>query len=252
MLARNAFIVGVQKAGTTALHAFLSRHPDIHMSQPKELHFFDNDAFDWSAPDYSILERHFGGHDASVRGEATPIYLYWPNCLERLRAYDPSARLIVILRHPTFRAFSHWKMETARSREHRSFEDAVGVIGRARAGQLHRIYSYVQRGYYAPQITRLLSLFPRRQIYITTTDTLWLDPQSVLEDLEDFLEIPHRLKVDPEYIILATSDIPVELEPVTRSDLDAQYFDDIRSTQELTGLDLSSWLSPAYAELEKS
>ena len=48
-------IAGVQKGGTTALHTFLSQHPQIFLPQRKELHFFDNERLKWSCPDYTSL-----------------------------------------------------------------------------------------------------------------------------------------------------------------------------------------------------
>ncbi len=49
------------------------------------MHFFDDETQDWSAPDYGAYHAHFGARDG-LRGEATPIYAYWPNALERIRA----------------------------------------------------------------------------------------------------------------------------------------------------------------------
>jgi hypothetical protein len=221
------------------------------MPQSKELHFFDDDHRDWSEPDYADLERHFLGTPRSVCGEATPVYLYWPNSLERIKAYDPNAVLVAMLRHPTFRAISHWKMETARNAETLSFAQAIGE-GRARVSQspggVHRVYSYVERGFYAPQVERLLSLFPRGQVHFATTDDLWLEPRSTLAAIEDFLCIPHRLNPKQEYIILANTKTHAVLDPACRRRLDALYADDIRKTARLTGLNLSTWLSRDYEE----
>src|SRR6185503_6418815 len=115
------FVAGVQKGGTTALDAMLRRHPAIQMARlngkdVKEVHFFDDESIDWSAPDYGKLHRHYDWSESRVRGEATPIYLYWPNALKRLLAYNPNVKLIILLRHPIHRAFSQWQMETTGKR----------------------------------------------------------------------------------------------------------------------------------------
>lgn len=94
------FVVGVQKAGTTALHEMLSRRPDIQMASGKEVHFFDDETINWNEPDCDRLHSRFSWKPARVRGEATPITIYWPNALERLHAYNPNAKIIVALRHP--------------------------------------------------------------------------------------------------------------------------------------------------------
>jgi hypothetical protein len=255
-VSKNVFIIGAQKAGTTALHSFLARHPDIEMSRPKELHFFDNEEIDWVNPNYSDFDKHFSSRSALIRGEATPIYLYWPNCLERLHAYDRSAKLIVMLRHPAFRAFSHWKMETLRGAETLSFSEAVHYKGRARVenapGGVHRVYSYVERGFYARQLYRLLALFPPGQIHFLSTDQLWLYPERTLPAIEKFLGVTNLLATRREYIILASTDVTAEIEPQTRQYLDWVFAPTITETARITGLDLSHWRSSTYAEPIKS
>ena len=56
----------------------------------------------------------FPAPDGRLRGEATPIYLYWPNSLERIATYNPAMKLIVLLREPVSRAWSHWKILSKR------------------------------------------------------------------------------------------------------------------------------------------
>lgn len=160
------FIAGVQKAGTTALAHYLSQHPGIDFCRVKESHHFDNERLDWSQPDRTGLHRHFDWSlSQRLRGDATPIYTYWPNALDRIRAYNPRAKLIIILRHPSFRAYSHWRMEMARHRETLPFEIAISKSGRQRVaeapGGVHRTHSYVERGFYAEQVVGVLSRFPR-------------------------------------------------------------------------------------------
>ena len=105
-------IPGVQKAGTTALFDHLGDVPGIALSTVKEVHFFDDESIDWARPDYRAYEAQFASVQGAVVGEATPIYLYWPNALERIAAYNPVMRLIVMLRDPVERAWSHWRKRT--------------------------------------------------------------------------------------------------------------------------------------------
>ncbi|GAB1581220.1 sulfotransferase family protein [Phyllobacterium phragmitis] len=251
----NVFIVGVQKAGTTALHSFLAQHPQIQMSEQKELHFFDNDNRNWTDPDYADFERRFSAEKSKIRGESTPIYIYWPNSLERLKIYDPAAKLIVLLRHPTFRAYSHWKMEMLRNAETLSFEEAVSATGRERvrsaSGGVHRVFSYIERGFYARQVSRLLTLFPREQVHFALTDDLWLTPRETLSEIETFLHVDHFLSPEREYIVLANTKFHSELDNRIRWQLDALYAPDIRETAAITGLNLSGWLDPDYVEPTK-
>jgi hypothetical protein len=203
--ARVAFIIaGVQKAGTTALFDYLGDEPGLSLSSEKEVHFFDDDARGWGTPDYRAYHAHFAAPDGRPRGEATPIYLYWPNSLERIRAYNPAMKLIVVLRDPVTRAWSHWKMEYARGVETRPFawciregRQRLFAADAANARPPHtkpwgfdREVSYVERGFYGEQIARLLGLFPRDQVLLLTSEGLRTDPGAALAEVRGFLGLP--------------------------------------------------------------
>src|SRR4051812_27467497 len=96
-------IAGAQKGGTTALFDYLGDYPDIALSDVKEVHYFDDEAVDWAAPNHGAYHGHFPAPDGRPCGEATPIYIYWPNSLERIRAYNPAMKLIATLRDPVQR-----------------------------------------------------------------------------------------------------------------------------------------------------
>lgn len=187
----NFIIVGVQKGGTTALFDYLSEDPDLALSKVKEVHFFDDETQDWGRPDYEAYHAHFPAFDGRPRGEATPIYIYWPQSLERIRAYNPAVRLILLLRDPVARAFSHWRMEYARGAETEPFEWCIRQ-GRRRLFDAepwghHREFSYVERGFYGEQAERLLGLFAREQLLVLQSDTLRADPAPVLAEVRRFL-----------------------------------------------------------------
>lgn len=189
---RVAFIIaGVQKGGTTALFDYLGDEPGLSLSQTKEVHFFDDESRDWDQPDYRAYHAHFASWDGCLRGEATPIYIYWPNSLERIRAYNPDVRLIVILRDPVERAWSNWRMEYARGAETRPFAWCIRQ-GRRRLFDtvpwgFHRVFSYVERGFYGEQFTRLYALFPRDQVLVLRSDDLRHDAARVLARTRGFL-----------------------------------------------------------------
>src|SRR4051812_28315114 len=110
-------VAGVQKGGTTALFDYLSELPELELPAVKEAHFFDDEQnVDWVAPDYARYHALFS-NPGRTWGEATPIYIYWPNALERIRAYNPAMKLILLFRDPIARAWSQWKMEYARGNE---------------------------------------------------------------------------------------------------------------------------------------
>jgi hypothetical protein len=189
-------IVGVQKAGTTALFDYLAEDPAFALSTPKEVHFFDDETVDWRRPDYGRYHQAFPPADGRLRGEATPIYAYWPQSLERICAYNPAVRLVLMLRDPVQRAWSHWKMEYARGAEVRPFAWCVRQ-GRQRLFEAepwgcHREFSYVERGFYGEQVERLYALFPRDQVLILRAEDLRRDPNPTLDEVRRFLGAPPR------------------------------------------------------------
>lgn len=254
------FIVGAQKGGTTALDLHLRQMPGVQMASRKEVHFFDDEGQDWANPDVDVLHGCFAWPSSAeasstLRGEATPIYSYWPRAIERIGRYNPSARLIMCLRHPAHRASSQWQMETRRGAETLTFSEAISATGRQRVSAspagVHRVYSYVERGFYGGQIGSMLSLFPREQIHFLRTDHLWNHPDATLRDVAAFLGVaPPRQGWTPAAGTSSgrTHGGPPAATPEEIAGLTSLYAEDIRMTQALTGLALSDWLDDAYRE----
>ena len=246
-------VVGSQKAGTTALHHMLSQHRGIFMPASKELHFFDKEKItDWAAPDYTNYEIFFQEkQDHQIAGEATPIYAYWPPCAERIYQYNPEMKLILCIRDPADRAFSHWSMETARQSETMAFSEAIRQ-GRSRVAENlnplyghHRVFSYVERGFYARQISRILTHFDAKQLLVLTFDEFQSNLNGCLDTICGFLGAP-------EFSTYPSNRKILPLEPsknvgsINRQDrnyLMALYEEDVRQTEGLTGQDLSGWKS---------
>ncbi len=188
-------IAGAQKCGTTALNYYLKRHPRITLPPKKELHFFDNDAlFTGDTADYGVLHEKFGRARAgSIAGENTPNYFYWPPAMPRIHAYNPSIKLIILLRNPIARAFSQWNMQRVRGIEPLDFVDAV----RAEPQRLTtlppeqlRKFAYVDRGRYAEQLARAFALFPRAQLLIIKYEDFRARQQECVDQVFRFLQLP--------------------------------------------------------------
>ncbi len=163
---RVSFVVaGVQKSGTTALHYFLAKHPHIALLRDQALHFFDNEDNFVSETNYEILHGNFKpSRRWRIAGEATSDYVYWPPTMERIARYNPAMKIIISLRNPANRAFSHWNMRRVREQEPLDF---MAAIARDRATVIEpfslnaRRYAYVDRGLYFGQIERVFRFFPR-------------------------------------------------------------------------------------------
>lgn len=152
----NLIILGAQKCGTSGLHYYLSLHPEVSMSTPKELNFFIAErnwgrGVEWYA-------RHFDAA-ARCRGEASPNYTAFPQHVgvpERMAAVVPDAKLVYIVRDPIERITAHYVHNYAKRREK----------GDLRSTLLHPNTSYVARSRYFSQLQRYLGHFDRERILV--------------------------------------------------------------------------------------
>jgi hypothetical protein len=184
-------LAGAQKSGTTALHYFLSRHPDIAMGDQQEIHFFDDDALFVSAVDYEDLHKHYPPlAPSSIAGDCTPSYLYHDSAAERIWNYNPKIKLLVLLRNPVDRAFAHWNMQRYRGREPLDFFDAVREeqtrIGGAPPVDARR-FAYIDRGFYGRQLERVFKFFPREQVKAVKFEDFKANQRETIASILSFL-----------------------------------------------------------------
>lgn len=208
-------ILGAAKSATTALHAYLDRHPDISMSKPKEPLFFEC-AFEKGLQYY--CQTYFKNWTMERQaGEARVVNLYLPYVPTRIQSLLPEAKLIAILRNPVDRAYAHWWMRRGwRGIEDLSFEDAlrenlmrlrsgpqfVGALGEwqwcqgldMRTG-VQRYRSYIDMGYYAEQLERYYERFPTSQVKVILFSDLVQSRTETLRSLFEFLD------VDPTFVV---------------------------------------------------
>lgn len=241
-------VAGVQKGGTSALFEYLRAHPGLALPDVKEAHHFDDEErVDWSAPDHAAYHALFPD-DGRLWGEATPIYLYWPPALERIARYNPAMKLILMFRDPVARAWSQWRMEYAKRKETEPFAWCIRE-GRARMADarpfpgFHRVWSYVERGFYGGQLARALALFPREQLLLLRSADLKADPDGVLARITGFLGVaPFAGPVAPR-LVREAPDIayPSRLEPEDVSWLQHVYGQEMDHFRVLGGPELEGW-----------
>jgi hypothetical protein len=187
-------IAGAQKGGTCTLDAIFRKHPQIQMARRKETHFFDDESRNWDVPDYARLHSYFRASGQRLRGEATPITLYWRPAIRRAREYNPDLKLILLLRNPVERAFSQWRQVYSNGRDPMLFSQAIRE-GRERVQSegevegLHRYFSYIDRSLYGRQLAYLLDHFPRQQIHCEISEEFFGDQAATLQRVASFLGI---------------------------------------------------------------
>ena len=172
----NAFIVGAQKSGTTALAAHMGEHPDVFVCNPKEPHFFSRNYHlgqEW-------YERLFApGESKPVRLEGSTTYTMYPmggDCAGRIAAAVPDARIIYILRDPVDRIRSAYHHALSTGAEGRELSRAVLFDAR-----------YVYTSSYARQLERYLEVFERDQILCLRFEDFNADPAGVIDTTLQFL-----------------------------------------------------------------
>jgi len=200
----NFLIAGTQKGGTTALHSYLEEHPETCMADQKEVHYFDTeDNFNQEIVSYSKYHESFKPKsNHKLLGEATPIYMYWKEAPKRIHEYNPEIKIILILRNPIDRAYSHWNMERMKNADSLSFSDAIRSETQRCEEALplqHRVYSYIDRGHYLEQLERIWKYFPKNQVLIIKSEKLKENPNEVLREITDFLQISPFKTHDPPF-----------------------------------------------------
>jgi hypothetical protein len=198
----NFLCIGAQKSGTTALSLLLESHPDLFMARPRETRFFvDEMQHPLGIAHYELA--HFAAWNGQrAVGEKTPLYLLWPDTPARVRAMlGPDIRLIVTLRSPAERAFSHYRHTHQMQAESLSFGDALAAEPeRIAQGRLHQaLFGYRLRGCYARLLKPWLAAFPRENFLFLCFETDLLgNAQSLADRLFAFLGIaPIRVDAMP-------------------------------------------------------
>jgi hypothetical protein len=242
----NFVIGGTQKGGTSALDLFLRQHPQICMPETrKELHFFDREENFAKKPPLKKYHANFHPQrQHRVLGEATPIYMYWNAAPTRIWSYNPEMKWIIILRQPAERAFSAWSMENHRRAEDLSFEEAIeqeAARSRRSLPLQERVFSYVDRGFYASQIRRLFNIFGEEQCLVLLNEDLRDNHWPTLQRVFEFLELDDSPVVAPAAVFQQEYD--EEMDPQLFARLTARFHFDIKELERLLKRDLSAWYS---------
>jgi Sulfotransferase domain len=242
----NFLICGTQKGGTSALDAYLRQHSEICMAEKKEVHFFDNEnIFRDKKPSYLRYHSSFRPETShKVIGEATPIYMYWHDAPKRIWQYNSDMKLIVLLRNPIDRAYSHWNMERSRNADVLSFWDALQSEQERCRDALphqHRVYSYIDRGFYLAQLRRLWLYFPKDHILIMKNEYLMNQRHDALRDVCDFLEVTHFNNIEVKNV--HSRPYESKMNDREREYLRLIFEYEIRNLERVLDWDCSEWLS---------
>ena len=204
-------IAGAGKAGTTSLWQYLAEHPCVARSTTKEVNFFNLNfacGVNWYRTHFPLsmtLNSATRQDGRKITGESTPSYLFNPLVPQRVAAVVPNVKIVILLRNPVDRAFSHYQLKIKRRDETRPFDEAVDVeierLDRQHAQAAndpqgyfdpayHRV-SYLAQGLYLHQIQRWEQYFPAGQLLIIESSEFFKQTAEVYLRVLDFLGLPH-------------------------------------------------------------
>ena len=282
------FIVGAPKAGTTSLYHYLSEHPQVEMSSQKEPDYFSDKAINEQGMYYgknriNTLDKYeslFVQKESVVYGEASVSYLFYENVAEDIKKYNPNAKIIIMLRDPIERAFSHYLMDYRLGLISDSFENVLAKISKHK--NAHLFYQqYIEVSKYAKQIQRYLDFFKKENILFIDYEDFKKNVSKTVDQVYNFLNISTEFVADintkhntfimpknkiirliysfvflrkiltflfPTYLVknirvlLFKSDKKPELLKETRSLLSIIFNDDIKKMEEVLAKNYSKWI----------
>mgnify|MGYP001416814740 CR=1 FL=1 len=174
--------IGAMRCGTTWISDKLRKHPEIFLpNNYKELHFFDShykNGIEW-------YENNFLGKiDTQISGEFTPKYLRDDESPFLIKNHYPNVKLIISIRNPVDRAFSHYNFLKKQLKISDNFYEAL----------FDENYEILKAGLYGQQIKTYLDLFPREKIHIIIFDDIKKTPYNVINELYNFLNVSSDFK----------------------------------------------------------
>ena len=190
----NTYIIGVQKAGTTAFYDWLGQHPDVFApNEIKDIHFFSLDEYYNKGIDY-LKSFYKSSNSQKIFLNAGVNYIFFPYSLERIKEISEAGK--VILRDPIKRAFSAYNYFHKLGQENLSFEDA---LNRERNNEISdsiekACFTYLEHGRYVKQLKSLFNIFSKEQVKILIYEEVIRDKDRYMAEVFEFLKIDTSFK----------------------------------------------------------
>lgn len=146
--------------------------------------------------------------EGQIAGEASPFYLYSTSAAERIAAFRPDARIIIMLRDPAdMIRYLHARRYFVGSEDIEGFEDALAAEGARKRGErlptdVRNVKGlfYREVGRYADQVERYLRRFPAEQIKVIIFEEFRTDPVGTYRDVLKFLAVDTDQVLRPESV----------------------------------------------------
>lgn len=204
----NFLIVGAPKCGTTAMWRYLHQHPQIYLSQRKDLHYFGSDLKFLKRQRFSKDEylSHFDNTNERAIGEASVWYLYSQNAAKEIFEYNPNMKIIIMLRDPVQMVYAHYtqmKFNGLGDEDLSTFEEALEAEQDRKEGKripeycpLASTLFYREIAKIATQIERYLEIFPKEHILFLFQEDMKTNIKDVYTQTLQFLEVNDNFTPD--------------------------------------------------------
>ena len=193
------FIVGAPKAGTSSMYSYLQKIPGIFMPSVKEPNFFsriivpDDSKNPKPIRDVKKYLSLFKNAKKDIIGEASPSYLRDPQAAYLIHDANQNAKIIIILRDPVERAYSHYLMGRRLSNYNLTFKEIITMKISDIQNKIIPGEAVLTGGFYAEQVKRYLDVFGKEQIKILIFEEFIKDAKGTVEEILRFLGLNQKL-----------------------------------------------------------
>lgn len=197
------FIVGAPKSGTTSLHYYMNEHPEILMSSVKEPDFFsDKEIVDqglyYVTSRINTLQKYHNlfldKNNEKIFGESSVSYLFYPEVPKKIKKYNTESKIIIMLRNPVDRAFSHYLMDFKLGLISDRFEDVFNKKEGLKFQQ------YFLLGNYYSQVKRYFDAFSKENVHIIWYSDFKKDAEKEVQKVFKFISVNSYYKVNFENV----------------------------------------------------
>lgn len=200
-------IIGAAKSGTSSLYEYLNQHPSILPCVVKEPNYFTayyNRGLDWYKSCFPFkAKRIFCPEKKFLTGEATARYYWYPFAPERVKQLLPNCKIILLLRNPVERSYSHYKMRYRNGIIDQTFEQEISDEPKRIEGEWDKMLNdksyfsfkfnsngYLTKGLYINYIRKWFELFPKNQILVIKAEDFFSNPETITNETLEFLGLP--------------------------------------------------------------
>lgn len=196
----NAFLIGIQKAGTTTLNDWISQHPQVYAyNSLKDIPLFVKFPQPEQLNKRLLLETPAYDKEQLVFHSAVN-YIFYPSLLKKIADKQPSAKLVLIVRNPVARAISSYFYFRKMMRENRDIETAFNYQPKnnLEITRDNNDFTYIEHGFYYDQVKTCLEYFPKEQLLVLDYDDLKNNAEQLLQKVFSFLNVDENFKPNLE------------------------------------------------------